>query len=466
MSSPLDILARASRDQKPRRLTRKTNMVGEVLAYGDKAISVKILSGPIAGQEIEIEPKNMQVSEFSEPNDDKSSSYTPVGGILRFDNVEVQNGKYISKWVNAFIKRPDEKNKLLADQYVTFNKSNLTDSKGRPVWSMLALDVDNEKNIGSIDEMREALVEAFKTKQGAMLFMSIDGVYDSKFVPLPTREVNGKYENMDPVEHVEAMFKSLGESQLKEFTDIMENGELAVVPCERHPVGARTAAEIQRQTDKAASAGKQARIMQASPFNYAIPTIGSRVAGVMNRKENGEYVVPDVYVARLKEEFFKTAPQDARDGFNQAAGAVRDDIDPDRFGWNGVEDADLQAFFEDRGIKFLGIPKGYGWNQTSFYLKQYKNSSNFFVAKSHEFSRFGSPFPKLKCCEDLRKEYSAEIMDAVLTVAKEPAAEADNEASAAADASVEDEVETPQISPDEEAEIDNMLDMLGSEPMG
>ena len=78
MSNLLSALNKTARKNTPRTLNGYANMVGTILEFGEKTIKVRVESGPIAGQEIDIDPGNKKVKEFEKFSKAQTSSYTPV----------------------------------------------------------------------------------------------------------------------------------------------------------------------------------------------------------------------------------------------------------------------------------------------------------------------------------------------------------------------------------------------------
>ncbi|MBW3243395.1 hypothetical protein KUV57_12045 [Epibacterium sp. DP7N7-1] len=460
MSNLLSALNKTARKNTPRTLNGSANMVGEVLAYDEKTIKVKVLSGPIAGQEIDIDPGNKTVKDFEKVSKAQTSSYTPVGGILRFDGVSRNNdGTYKSRWTNAWIKNPGDEHKLMTDQLVSYKNTGRKNSDGAPITNIQVMDAKNEKTVSDFDEMKSVLVDGF-TNSGAVLVIDTGEGFSSATYYLPGERKGDEYVRKDPNEFAQELIDDIqGDAELsKLFGERMNAGHLTIVPVQRITVGPKSAEEAQNAIDKAEEAGNKARIMTVNPYAYDAPSVGVRLVGALARKDREQNLeIAEEYADRLKASFLASAPQGARDAF------MAD-------GWIGVSDADLKDFFEANGVALMKAPSQ-TWNTASIHLQQFGGSENFFAAKTHESYRYGTPFPPLECAKEIRAAYATELHDAIMTVVKSPeaAADAKTDAPAAKDeapkADPEAEKKAAEISAEQEADIDGMLDAIADQPM-
>lgn len=462
MSTLLNALNKSMRKNTPRTLRGSANMVGKVLEYGEKTIKVEVLSGPIVGQVIDIDPGNKKVKDFEKESKAQTSSYTPIGGILRFDSVSAQNdGTYKSKWTNAWIKNPGEDHQLLADQQVSYFDTGRTNSNDQPIISLRVLKRDNEMQVTSLDEMRDALADAFASSRSAMVVDTSEG-FASRSYYLPRDKDGNSYVYKDPVEFATSLIDDLEPDAKEIFTQILATKGLTIVPVRNITVGPKSAEETKASIAKAEAAGEKARIMTVNPYAYEAPSLGIRLSGALARKDReGNLEIAAEYAERLKDAFLATAKEDAKASFHAD-------------GWRGVSDTDLRDFFEANGVELKKHPT-MTWNNASIHLQKFDGGSDFFAAKTHESNRYGSPYPALKCCEELRAAYSTELHDAVLAVVKAPAAtaEAKDEAPAAKSAEAEEPAandvqqaeELAEAQAEEAASIDDMLNEIGNEPM-
>ncbi|MEY8802108.1 hypothetical protein AB9K35_17665 [Leisingera sp. XS_AS12] len=462
MSTLLKALNKSMRKNTPRTLRGSANMVGKVLEYGEKTIKVEVLSGPIAGQEIDIDPGNKKVKDFEKESKAQTSSYTPVGGILRFDSVSAQNdGTYKSKWTNAWIKNPGDEHELLADQQVSYYDTGRTNSNDQPIISLRVLKRDNEQKVTSLDEMRDALADAFASSRSAMVVDTSEGFATMSYY-LPGKREGDTYVHKDPIEFATSLIEDLDPEAKEIFSNILSTQGLTIVPVRNITVGPKSAEETKASIEKAEAAGEKARIMTVNPYAYEAPSLGIRLSGALARKDrDGNLEIAAEYAERLKDAFLSTAKEDAKASFHAD-------------GWRGVSDTDLKDFFEANGVSLVKHPS-MTWNNASIHLQKFDGGSDFFAAKTHEANRYGSPYPALKCCDELRAAYATELHDAVLAVVKAPAATAEAKEEAPAAKSTEAEkpaaneaeqtAEQSEAQAEEAASIDDMLNEIGNEPM-
>lgn len=460
MSTLLSALNKTARKNSPRTLRGRANMVGEICAFNEKTITVKVLSGPIKGQQIDIDPGNKKVKEFEKESKAQTSSYTKVGGILRFDGVTRQNdGTYKSTWTNAWIKHPGEDHKLLADQLVSYDNTGRRNSDDLPIVNIHVMDAEKEKQVADFDDLRETLIEGFSTA-GAVLVVDTGEGFSSSSYALPGQREGDKFVREDPTEFAQSLIDDIlaQEDVKKIFLERMETGNLTIVPVKRIPVGPKSAEEAENAINKAKDVGKKARIMTVNPYAYERPSLGVRLSGALSRTDrDGNLEISEEYAERFKEAFLKSAPQSARDAF------MAD-------GWVGVSDTDLKDFLESNGVTLMKLPKT-TWNTASIHLQRFTGSDNFFAAKTHEAYRYGTAIPPLECTKEIRAAFASEMQNAVLAVVKAPVAEAETkddapaasekEAETAAEADAEAEAQAAL----EEADIDSMLGEIADEPM-
>lgn len=382
MSTLLSALNKTARKNTPRSLRGPANMVGTILEYGDKTLKVRVESGPIAGQEIDIDPGNKKVKDFEKESKAQTSSYTPLGGVLRFDSVTPNNdGTYKSRWTNAWIKTPGDEHKLLADQLVSYYNTGRKNADDAPIVNIQVMDAKNEKSVANFDEMKSVLADGFASS-GAVLVIDTGEGFSSATYYLPGKREGEDYVRRDPNEFAQELIDDIqGDAEIsKLFRERMEAGNLTIVPVQRIPVGPKSAEEAQNAIDKAEEAGKKARIMTVNPYAYEAPSVGVRLAGALARKDRDQNLeIPAEYGDRLKEAFLASAPQGARDAF------MAD-------GWIGVSDADLKDFFEAKGVNLMKAPTQ-TWNTASIHLQKFGGSDNFFAAKTHRVLPLRHPVP-------------------------------------------------------------------------
>ena len=459
MTSILNQLKKTINNARPKSLYGRANIVGEVLAYNEKSIKVKVLGGYLDGEEMDIVP-NKKIEEFSKPSKAQTSSYTPVGGILRFDNVSKNpDGTYKSTWVNAWIKTPGDEHHLLTDQAVSFNDTGRVNADGRPIMTLRVMDLKSETKVNDIEALEAKLAEALEANRAALIIDTTEG-YTAVEVYLPGRKTETGYEHADPREYAAKIIADMGSEMIEAAKAVLANHGMTVVPMSVVPLGAKSAEEIKKKMGEAAAKGEKARIMTINPYAYEAPSIGIRIAGALARKDReGNLDISVEFANRLKEKFLATAPEAAK-------AALHAD------GWKGVDDADLRNFFTANGIALTEAPTR-GWNTAAIHMQRYEGGTNFFAAKTHESYRFASPYPALECCKDLRATFASEMTDAIKQVSGAPAAKAETKAEAKVGATdVTPEVAAEAVSGQAEvdqaqavSEIDDLLADLDDEPM-
>ena len=111
-------------------------------------------------------------------------------------------------------------------------------------------------------------------------------------------------------------------------------------------------------------------------------------------------------------------------------------------GWAAVSDVDLREFFKAHGVELKKHPT-IGWNQASVALSKSRHTQAFIAIKTQELYGTGSPYPALKCTQELRAAYNKELPEAILAVtAPEKLAEVKEAAKDAPEAKA-DEVAAP-----------------------
>ena len=451
MSSLLDALNKSMRKNTPRTLRGRANLLGEVVEYGEKTIKVKVLNGPIAGQEIDIIPGADPVSKFSKASRAQTSSYTQPGGILRFDNVQADaNGVYKSSWVNAFIKTPNESNVLVLDQMATFVDTGRNNSTGKPILRLTSFDPKAETLVKGIDEMRDAIAAAFASTGGVLVIDTADGGFASREFRLPGKRTDAGYVFEDPTAFAQKLIDDMGEAMRDLYVKALTENGLTIVPLKSVILGPTTAEEIKKAEAKAAEAGKAPRIMSVNPLAYKAPGLGDRLAAALLR--TGDLEIPKEHQERLKVAFLSTAAEEAKAAFHSG-------------GWRAVADVDLKEFFAKNGVELKKHPETQ-WNSAAIHLQKYENGSDFFVAKTYEASRYGTPYPNLECCKELRAAYGVELTEAIRSAMGNPvvAKQSEAEVPAAKEAAAATPVDAEAPVSDVE-DIDALLDNLASSEM-
>lgn len=409
MSLALKGLSASIRKNRPKSLNGATNLVVEVTAYDQKANLIEgiVRNGVIAGQTIKLDPGNKKVEEFEVVDDAQTSSYTPIGGMIRCEGVERQgNGTYKSRWTNAFIKRPGEEHSLTPDVVTRFVPTDRVTKKNQPIYQMQTIDPAKIADIDSMDKLRDALVAAL-SETGSAMIIDVTDRFGSQSLYLPSEEKDGNYVSVDAAEFVQKILDDTPQETVEHLHKAIDGGKLHVATTANLLIGPKTAVEMKTAIDKAAAKGERARLMTVNVGAYENAPLGVRLNSALARKDNNDNPeISDVYAERLTKMFLEFAPESARDAFHAG-------------GWRAVGDQDLRAFFKSHEIELPARPAR-GWNKASLHLRRHKDSENFFLQKSFEDQRWASPIPNLPCTRELRRAYATEITNAVAVLLKAP----------------------------------------------
>lgn len=426
MKSPLlsAALTQALRAAQPKRLNGTTNMIGEVLSYGDASIKVKALNGPLEGQEMEIFlPKNgkAKITDFTRPSKAQTSMYTEPGGVLRFDRVEKKkDGEgYTCNWINTFIKVPSDDNKIISQVQTSIVETGTTTTSGYPHVRLNTIDGAQERKVGSLDELQEALADAFTSHRGALI-VDVDGAnYGTSHAALGGAKKDGEYIHNDPAAQAAKVIADLPAEVREIFIETLASRGLTIVPMASLPIGGKTAEEIGKKMKEAEEAGKVARIMSINPLAYQPSSIGQRLDNALNRKDReGNLVIAKEHADRLAAAFLDGAAEDAKAAFHKD-------------GWKSVADVDIKTFFAAKGVELRDHPAD-SWNVAAVHQQRFEGGTDFFAAKTHELNRYGNPYPNLECTKELRAAYGNELVEAVQAYMAAPKVEKAAEATVAA----------------------------------
>lgn len=472
MASPLlEALNKTLRSTGPKTLYGRTNMIGKVVSYDEAAKSIKVeaMNGPMAGEIMDIAfPSNHKnkIQDFIKPSKAQTSPCTPIGGFLRFDGVaKNRDGQgYTTSWINSWIKNPGDDNRLTADAQTQLIDTNTETASGFPHMRLAKMEPALERRVGSLDELQEALADAFESHKGALLIDIADGVFNSIPATLRGKKEGENFVYPEPKEAAADIIGKLNDDMKAAFVEALADRGMVVVPMVSMSVGGKTAEEIKDKLKKAAEAGTEARVMSINPLAYEVPSIGLRLDNALVRTDrDGKTLIAKEHAERLGTAFLKTAADEAKAAFHKD-------------GWRGVADVDLQAFFASAGVALTEHPKS-AWNRAAIHEQRFEGGDDFFAAKTHESARYGNPYPALECTRDLRSAYSNELVNAVKAVMTAPvvktevAAEAKaaepkvadakaSEAPAAAAAATEAEVPAADAAEASASDIANVDDLL------
>lgn len=451
----------ASRANRP--LNHPVNIVGQVVEYGKKTIKVEVQNGQLKGQTIDVIPGRTPISEFKNESDETTSSYTKVGGYIRFDKVSRVEGEehYKANWANRFAKEAENSKGdfLMADVLTrVFRAGSLQTRSGAkiPRYRMNILDADNAEVITTREALTQKLTDGFSSHGGVLLLAKVDGAVREMQVNLPFgQNAQGEYIRNDAGEFAAELVDGMDETLIAP----LEAGDLCVAPMRSVMLGKKVCEGIAETLKKAGDG--PARFMTVNLNAYEREPIGLRLSYALGKNNDGDFRegINQELVDRMKAEFLETARPEERD-------ALAKD------GWRGVSDTALTEFFAAKGVE-IRQPDAMAWNVSSVLARPYKdNPDDFLILKSHEAARSAKPFPQqIEFLKDARAEHFDEMRLAVISAVGGPVKKVEQAAPAAdADAPAKEAPAAKSYDEDldnegEENSIDELLGELPDDAM-
>ena len=409
--------AKLSQQKVNRRpVTPSGNIIFKPSSFTDKETAIgTVLSGPAAGQEMELKipnngPRAVNVKKLTTPSQATTSSYIDIekGGTMRCEGVKKgADGIYTARWVNVFDGRPEEGNRIITDAVVQLRTVS-SEVDGQPDDMYLnALFPDEAKNASTMEELEERIVEAFASKGGVHIFFDEDGEIGSFFYRLGGVMTPDGWTDNDPKERASYVMESISENR-KVFEEVMSKKPFSVVPFEGIKVGPSTGAEILAEIENAITKGESPRINTIDPSTFRTLSTGLRVLYALREKEEVSGLPKDAG-EKLKEKFLQLASDDAKKAFLST-----------KQGWSGVSNDDMRRFFEAVGVDLPKHPE-MGWTR-----------QNILIKKSVATKTFGNnnalPFPPLEICKGAYRKFQEEMFDAIRAVVDGPVKAAEAEA--------------------------------------
>lgn len=437
-----------------RPLNHPVNLVGKVVEFGKKTITVEVQNGPLKDQTIEIIPGGTKVSEFKDESTETTASYTKIGGFIRFDGVAKVDGEdhYKARWANRFLKEAENAkgdfvmNDVLARVYRQGAITTRTGSK-IPRYRMNILDADKTELVESPEAFAKKLTECFDSVGGALIF-GRDGIeINEQPIGLPLRQEGDTFVRADPQEFATTLVDGMDD----EFLEAVREGRVSVAPMRSSVLGTRVCEGIAKAIDDAKD-GKPPRIMTVNLNAYEPEGLGLRLSYALSTNSDGEYRegITKELAERLRASFLETARPEDRD-------ALAKD------GWRGVSDTAITEFFAANGVEVVQ-PGNFNWNVTTVLARPFKdNPSEFMVLKSHEMARTAKPFPvQVAFLKDARDAHLDQMRMAVIEAVSGPVKKAEAEAPAADKGTKQDAA--PVDDPDNEGEEKSIDSLLGEIP--
>lgn len=421
------------------------NMIIKVKSFGTKTITGEIMTGPTAGQQIELIPGGKTpVEEYANL---KKKTGTEIGGYLRVEGVTARDdGLYESRWARTFLGKPTEDHQVLFDQTATLVQGQSRDGRSKFA-RIYTLDTAAETKPTSIEAVEKAMADAFASHGAVSVFMKDAGNISSATYYLRGDTVDGKFVLRSPKDQAAEFMTHLGQEGQKIVGEIAAAGALSVVPTRSISVGNDTWANVQIDLAEAEKTGTPARISTVNPQRFEIPSLGRRLQSAVERIGDGAF---------SKEE---------KDHFQRAFLASANTVATQAFasgGYAAVADADIKSFLKGFQIEPMELPAT-GWGLNSLVLQKYASGENHFVAKA-EPTRLVAPFPPIELCKEALTAYYSEMTEAVRAVLNHPEL---SKAGPAADskgapaAAAEKAAPAPAIMPD--AFMDELMDLPADE---
>lgn len=419
MSKLQQAFSQSRRQMSGRTATPQGNIVLKATEFTDKTVKGEVMTGPAAGQNVEIEVpdnggKSVGIKEFTKKSH-KAFIDTENGGTLRVERVTPgDDGVYKSRWMRSFNGQPKDNQSVHYDAVVSMTSRPSQNPDSPPRMSLNKLHLDAEEHVSTIKGLEDAIRKSFETAGGAHVFCDDGGeVISSPFV-LGGQKVDGEWQAFDPAERAAEAIEGFGDFR-GEVERILSEGGFSVVPSERMPVGPDTAEAIHETVTEAEENGTTPRISTIDPSSFKVLPIGVRTQIALNMQ--GDDALPKDAQDKLKARFLDSADDDAKAAFHKS-------------GWRGVSDDDMRRFFSGQGVDLKDHGED-GWSrQTVLCL------GDSIAIKSFG-QNAGVPYPNVKACEDANNAFRTEVRDAISAVIEAPA-----KTSEAAKAPASDEANT------------------------
>lgn len=431
------------------------NMILKMIEIGEKTIKGEIMSGPAAGKIIEVKPSgHLDIKDYT-----KGKSKTVEGGLLRLERVkEGTDGIYTCRWSKTFNAKPTDKQTVLFEQVAKLVEiPGRRDSNGAKMMFLNILDLATDTQPTTAAELRSAIAAALGRTGTAALFVSdAEGGFYEDSIRLHTKREGGKTVPLEtPEERAAEVVSRLGEND-EAVNKLLSGTSVSVVDSKGYPLGSDTSAGIETRLKEASEAGKFAQIGTVNPDDFKTTSLGLRIAGAL--AFTGDNAIPREVADELKKGFLETASEAAAADFHKG-------------GWVAVSDHALRSFFSSRGVELAKVPEA-SWSVNAVLLQKFEGSEDrFFVPKTFRTTGAISPYPAVKACEDLRSNFRNELREAILTVAATAEKTADKAEKAGPGAAKQEAVKETEAEraarlDQENMDIDDILDGLGSEEIG
>ncbi len=442
MSSLVAAFKQSQKRVNARPVKPSGNIILKPTKFTDKSVIGEVMTGPAAGEEIEVVVPNngtrtVGIKQFTTPSKATTSSYVDIanGGTIRIERLrEGTDGTYTARWMNVFDGRPDEGNAIIYDALVQLRSTPAKVAGEADKISLNAIFPNMAKSAASMQELEEKVAEAFAEKGGVQIFFRENGEVGSFSYSLSGTMTPDGWVANDPKERAAFVMDSFGDNRPLIEKAIVEH-PFSVVPFQKITVGKSTADEISNAISEARKKGEEPRISTIDPSTFLLRRTGLRVAYALN--ENTEVSgLPKDAGEKLRARFLEVSDEQAKEAFLSK-----------KSGWAGVSDDDMRRFFESQGVQLPSYPEA-GWSRQSILLKRNVATKAFGQADA-------LPFPPLEICKEVSDRYASEIRDAIRAVVDAPAVKAKVETAAPAAPAA---TPTPAPSASEIDDLDALLD--------
>lgn len=424
----------------------KGNMVVKVKELGDKSFNVEVMTGPAAGQVIDIVPGGKTT--MAEYKKKGHKAETHVGGFLRVEGVRKgEDNVYNCRWMKSFVGMPSERHKVLQNEMSSFL---YIEKDGKPLGFVSTLDIEGQSVAASTNELTDQIAAALESHKAVNIFGMQDGNFIQMNLRLRVQRKDGEEISEDPKARAADFVAGLADPEMLDAA--LAETPLSVVPTRTYLLGKTTAENLKTDLDD------DKRISTVDPESFKRVSIGTRLAWALNSTR--EDAIAKEHSDLLIEDFLESAPTAAVDAFKKN-------------GFYGVSDTHLTDYLTSRGVEVKQHPDT-GWSSQSIALMRHEDSeTDFFVVKSFATGA-AHPYPPVKALEDARKAYATEMFDVARAAiesiqngvsntakAETKAEEPSKKAAAKEEAKAEAETQTPD---DAEADdsVKNMLDELAN----
>lgn len=407
MSKLQQAFAKSRRQMNGRAASTQGNIVLKATEFTDSTVKGEVMTGPTAGQSVEIKVpehggKTVGIKEFTKKSH-KAFIDTEKGGTLRVEKVSQGEGDVLdARWMKSFNGKPEDAHSVRYDAVSSFTTIPARSGESVPKMRVNMLDVESDTHVDNVDDFQKAIQDAFEKSGHAFIFCDDEGQIISTHLRLGGKKVDDEWVPNDAAETAAEIIASFGDD-IEDVKRVLADTGFSVVPAESYTIGADTAENIHETLEDAKEQGTKPRIQTIDPETFKILPLGVRTQIALNMQ--GDDALPKDAGDKLKARFLETSDEDAKAAFHKS-------------GWRGVSDDDMRRFFFRQGVDLKDHGDD-GWSRQSILFKG--NSA---------IKSFGQPaavpYPNVKACEEANKAFRTEVRDAVSAAIDAPAKKAES----------------------------------------